>query len=184
MRKTIGKIKSKFSSIRHSIRSRAALMHEQTNRVLLEAKIKALNLKREKINPATYSQYYSPKPALVPYFMMTAREEQMRGSTPGGFNDAYVRFSGGKAIHVNPKVPQIRLIPKEDVADFFLSRLLEHAGTREKRATYDKIPGIRRAVIEDIRHTLMGIDWAEKTYGTKVTVPKDVLEWIGKVGSA
>ncbi|VVB74194.1 Uncharacterised protein [uncultured archaeon] len=161
-------------------RERSILL-DRANRLAKERQIRAEGLKHESYKPGRFSEYYKPKSKSVPYFFMSAREEWMRGSTPGSFLNKWLKQKGLTLKQVDNKVPQIKLIPANEIKEYLEKKVVEAIETKEKRAQIDSfggnMPKIVRQLLQD---QIAVVDWAEQTYGIRINVPAEILEWLGK----
>ena len=107
--------------------------------------------------------------------------EWAMGSTPGSFLYRWVKIKGidSKTVNFDRDVPQIKLIPQEDLPRVLLADF-EMIDTPEKRAEIDADPRMKRTLKSMFQQSLAEIDWAEQTYGIRIDVAKEICEWLAK----
>lgn len=144
---------------------------------------KNAGLKHEKLQPGRYAKYYEHRQSTgPPLFFMSLEGERARGSTPGGFLSAWLAKNGVELKSIRRDVPQIRIIPKKDIADYLLGKLPTQEERRETDEMAKANPRAKIVVSNSVRKFLAAIDWAEKTYGIRIDVDPQILEWIEKAG--
>lgn len=158
---------------------------ERAHFARIEREIKAAGLQHEPLKPGRYSEYYEHgKGILPPYSFMSMREEELRGSTPGGFLAKWAKAHGidwEKVDKTHPELkttPQIRVIPKEELAKYLLADLA--ILTPENMEKFAGNEHLREVITNTLRTKLAAIDWAEQTHGIKIDVDPAKLKWIGK----
>lgn len=137
--------------------------------------------------PGRFADYYEHgSDARFPPLLVSIAEGRATGSTiGGGILGAWAKGKGIDFHTLDKKLPQIGLIPKEDITEILLNEF-RHFRTPGQRAQFDARaaalgPELRGDLIISLRDALAGIDWAEQTHGIKIDVPKEILDWIGKV---
>ncbi|MFH0714953.1 MAG: hypothetical protein V1847_04470 [Candidatus Diapherotrites archaeon] len=148
----------------------------------IEQEIRKRGLKHEPFKPGRFAKYYVAG-KIIPANFMSAEEELLIGGSPGGFLNQFEKYSGTK-LGIDFKdptqstIPQIRLIPKEQLKSFMESRINL---TLEEMKECDELPTLKDARIRVLRKDFATADWAEQTYGIQIDVDPKLLEWIGKV---
>src|SRR3989344_907965 len=95
------------------------------------------------------------------------------GSSPGSFLCELEKAHGTQSF---PKdVPQIRLIPRGEIAGYLLKPLTDILSMRD--LVRDN-PRFEETVKEMAMDGLIKVDWAEQTYGITIDVPAELLSWL------
>ena len=110
---------------------------------------------------------------------MSMDEEWIRGSSPGGFLVDWIKKHGIDQKTLDRKTPQISMIPKEQIKDYLLAEF-KGISTMESRQEHNEKPRLREIITSLVRENFAAIDWAEQTYGIKIDVDPEILNWIGK----
>ncbi len=150
----------------------------------VRVKVVRAGLVHEKFRPGRFSDYYAHGYGVVlpVFFMSLEGEQKLRGSTPGGFLE---KWAAEKRIDLNTidrKVPQICVIPKKEIGRFLLAQLVSGIETPKKRGQIEKMgKKIKGIAVSMVRRNLAAIDWAEQTYGIRISVPQEILDWVEKL---
>jgi hypothetical protein len=139
--------------------------------------------------PGRYAEYYPFKGKIkVPYYFLSIEKERTygmgpgmaTGSTPGYFIREWAEKHGKNFESLDKHTPQIMMIPKEEIREHLMYEigLAHNPQNLQELATR---PFLIEPMKNTVRNALAGIDWVERTYGIRIEVPKDVLEWVGKV---
>jgi hypothetical protein len=138
--------------------------------------------KHESQKPGRYARFY--KQGRIPMFFRSLHEEKAMGSTQGNFLTEWATKKGVSVASLNKNIPQICLIPKNQIGDYLKDRFEEKLSTPQKRLIVDQACSTsfsaKENTLDSIRSNLIAIDWAEQTHHIQINLDEEILTWLRK----
>jgi hypothetical protein len=138
--------------------------------------------KHELQKPGRFANFY--KQGRIPMFFRSLHEEKAMGSTQGDFLTDWANKKGVSVASLNKNIPQICLIPKNQIADYLKARFEKDISTPQKRLVIDmacsKSFSAKENALDAIRSNLIAIDWAEQTHHIQINIDQEILDWLKK----
>ncbi|MFA5764304.1 MAG: hypothetical protein WC915_05855 [archaeon] len=136
--------------------------------------------KHEFQKPGRFANFY--KQGRIPMFFRSLHEEKAMGSTQGDFLTDWANKKGVSVSALNKNIPQICLIPKNQIADYLKARFEKDISTPQKRQAIDmacsKSFSAKENALDAIRSNLIAIDWAEQTHHIQINIDQEILDWL------
>jgi hypothetical protein len=129
-----------------------------------------------------FANFY--KHGRIPMFFRSLHEEKAMGGAQGNFLTDWANKKGVSVSSLNKNIPQICLIPKNQIGDYLKTRFEKDISTPQKRLLIDmacsKSFSAKENALDAIRSNLIAIDWAEQTYHIQINIDQEILDWLKK----